>query len=209
MSAARAVCLLAAAFSTACASGPVDPVIDLTPFSWTAAQIPVGSGVIRYGYPDEPEASASAAEGEAAALLPPGPGASATRLAGYRYGCAREDREPDAGCTVFLDFWLLELEPPLEGVALPAWRARLERAYGGPPPTGGASGLVRDAHGREWVHRALALASGGSFALYARPIDPRQALAVTSLTTREPDRVAARDLAREAIGRTQITALHE
>jgi hypothetical protein len=69
--------------------------------------------------------------------------------------------------------------------------------------------LVRDAHGREWYHHALALASGGSFALYARPIDARRALAVTSLTTRAPDRIAARDLAREAIGRTQITALRE
>jgi hypothetical protein len=209
MSATRAAGLLAAALSAACASGPVEPVIDLTPFSWTAAQVPVGGSVIRYGFPDEPEAAAGAGDGATAALLPAGPWAGETRLASYRYGCAREDREPGAGCTVFLDFWLLEIEPPLESVALPAWRARLELAAHDGPPRGGASELVRDARGRDWYHRALALASGGVFSHYSRPIDERRVLAVTSLTTRAPDRVAARDLARDAIGRTVISALHQ
>ena len=68
---------------------------------------------------------------------------------------------------------------------------------------------MRDSHGREWYHRALALESGAAFAHYSRPIDARRALAVTSFTTRAPDRVAARDLARDAIDRTVIADRHE
>jgi hypothetical protein len=176
-------------------------VVDLTPFEWTWSQVSLGKTVIRYGFPKEP-----AATGDAAAfrLVPVGPGASETSLASFRYGCAREDREPDAPCTVFLDFRLLQLEPPLSDVSLPAHRTRLERVYGDLPPRGGASDLVRDSHGREWYHRALALGSGAAFAHYSRPIDARRALAVTSFTTRAPDRVAARDLARDAIDRAVI-----
>jgi hypothetical protein len=209
MSVARAARVLLAALAFACASGPVKPVIDLTPFSWTAAQIPVGDHVIRYGYPSQPEAADDAADGAEAALIPAGPWASGTRLAGYRYGCARADRESDAACSVFLDFWILELEPPLAEVTLPAYRARLESAGGDAPRSGEAGEGVRDARGHEWYHRTRSLASGGVFSHYSRPIDERRALAVTSLTTRAPDRLAARDLARDAIGRTVISPLHE
>ena len=42
------------------------------------------------------------------------PGSShATRFASFRYGCAREDQAEKSPCSVFLDFWLLEVEPPL------------------------------------------------------------------------------------------------
>ena len=206
MTVTRAGCVLAAIASAACASGPVEPVIDLTPFTWTASQVSLGTTLIRYGFPDEP-----AAASDAAAFAEPsvGPGASQTRLASYRYGCAREDREQDAACTVFLDFWLLELEPPLAGVTLEAHRARLERVYGAPPPRENVRPLVRDSHGREWYHRAVAFDSGAAFAHYSRPIDARRALAVTSFTTRAPDRVAARDLARDAIDRAVIDSRHE
>jgi len=190
----------------ACASGPVEPVIDLTPFAWTGSQVSLGTTVIRYGFPDEPAAAGDAA---AFVLVPVGPGASETRLASYRYGCAREDREQDAACTVFLEFWLLELDPPLGDLTLEALRARLERVYGAPPPRGSARELVRDSHGREWVHRALARESGAAFEYYSRPIDARRALAVTSFTTRAPDRIAARDLARDAIDRAVIADRHE
>jgi hypothetical protein len=107
------------------------------------------------------------------------------RLASYRFDCAGAGRDPDAACTVFLDFWLLEQGPPLAG------------------------DLVRDARGREWRRRTLALASGGSFAHYARPLDAGRALAVTSLTTRAPDRIAARDLARDTIERIVISPADE
>jgi hypothetical protein len=181
-------------------------VIDLTPFEWTWSQVSLGATVIRYGFPVEP-----AATGDTAAfrLAPVGPGASETPLASFRYGCAREDRKADAPCTVFLDFRLLELDPPLSDVSLPAYRARLERVYGSPPPRGGASELVRDSHGREWYHRTLALGAGAAFAHYSRPIDARRALAVTSFTTRAPDRFAARDLAGDAIDRAVIAAEKE
>ncbi|HEY8156626.1 MAG TPA: hypothetical protein VII72_21035 [Myxococcota bacterium] len=209
MSVPRAAGVLAAILSAACARGPVESVVDLRPFTWTAAQIPVGASMIRYAFPDEPAAPAGARDGAAAALAPAESGVSETRLAGYAYDCAREDREPEEACTVFLDFWLLELEPPLAGVALAVYRARLEGAPGDAPPPGSTWGLVLDSHGREWYHRALSLESGGAFAHYSRPIDARRAFAVTSLTTRAPDRVAARDLARDAIGRTAIAALQE
>jgi len=209
MSIARAACVLAAALSAACAGGPVEPVIDLTPFSWTAAQIAVGDDVIRYGFPGEPQAAADPSDAPASALIPGGPWAGGTRLAAYRFGCARADREPDAGCTVFLDFWLLELVPPLEAVTLAAYRARLEPAGGDAPPSDATGELVRDTRGREWYHRKQSLASGGVFSHYSRPIGAARALAVTSLTTRAPDRIAARDLARDAIARTTIAVLHE
>ena len=205
MTVTRAGCVLVAIASAACASGPVEPVIDLTPFTWTASQVSLGTTLIRYGFPDEPAAASDAA---AFALVPIGPGASQTRLASYRYGCAREDREQDAACTAFLDFWILELEPPLDEVTLEAHRARLERVFGAPPPGENSRALVRDSHGREWYHRALALESGAAFAHYSRPIDARRALAVTSFTTRAPDRVAARDLARDAIDRAVISDRH-
>jgi hypothetical protein len=102
---------------------------------------------------------------------------------------------------VFLDFRLLEFEPPLPGVTLEAHRARLEQVYGAAPAGENTRLLVRDSHGRDWAHRTLAAASGGALAHYSRPIDARRALAVISYTTRKPDRVAARDLAREAIDR--------
>lgn len=198
--------LLFALAWAACASGPVEPAVDLTPFAWTRSQVLLGTTLIRYGFPDEP---AAAGDAVAIALIPLGPGVSEKRLASYRYGCAREDREQGAACTVFLDFWRLELEPPLADVSLEAHRARLERVYGAPPPPGNARSLVRDSRGREWYHRAVALESGAAFAHYSRPIDARRALAVTSFTTRAPDRVAARDLARDAIDRVVIDALHE
>lgn len=185
MIAARAACLLGALAWTACASGPAEPVVDLTPFAWTWTQASLGRAVIRYGIPSEPEAAAVTSAGALGALLPDVPGAGETRLASYRYDCARAGRDPDAACTVFLDFWLLELEQPLAG------------------------DLVRDSRGREWRRRTLALASGGSFAHYALPIDAGRALAVTSLTTRAPDRIAARDLARDAIDRVVIAPLGE
>ena len=188
----------------ACASSPVEPVLDLTPFAWTWSQVSLGATVIRYGFPDEPAAAAGAGDPAALALVPVGQGARETRLAAYRYGCARADRAQEAACTVFLDFWLLELEPPLAEVTLAAHRARLERARGEPMPGWDAREIVRDSHGREWYHRALAFESGAAFTHYSRPIDARRALAVTSFTTRAPDRIAARDLARNAIERAVI-----
>ena len=86
----------------------VEPVIDLTPWSWTWSQTALGGCVIRYGYPDEPlepevaddAATLAAAPLDAAccaATRPARPAARdglarATRFASYRYGCAREDR---------------------------------------------------------------------------------------------------------------------
>ncbi len=198
MTIAGAACLLAGFAGVACAGGHLETAVDLTPFTWTWSQVSLGDTLIRYGFPDEPPEASDAA---AFALVPVGPGASEKQLAAFRYGCAREDREPGAPCTVFLDFRLLEFEPPLAGVTLEAHRARLEQVYGVPPAGGNARPLVRDSHGREWYHRALVLESGGALAHYSRPIDARRALVVTSFTTRAPDRVAARDLARDAIDR--------
>jgi hypothetical protein len=207
--AARAAGALAALATAACAGGPTRPVIDLTPFAWTWSQVSLGDRVVRYGHPEEPAAAGVSADAAAFSLVPVGPGASETRLASYRYGCARADREPDAACTVFLDFWLLALEPPLAEVTLSAHRARLERVYGDAPPRQGASVLVRDSRGREWYHRAVVFESGAAFSHYSRPIDARRALAVTSFTTRAPDRIAARDLARDAIDRALVAAERE
>lgn len=206
---ARPRAALAAMAWLACVGRPVEPVIDLTPFAWTWSQVSVGPHVIRYGFPDEPPAAVGAGEAAAFVEIPVGPGARETRLASHRYGCAREDRARDAVCTAFLDFWLLELEPPLADATVSALRARLERVYGAPPQRGNAPELVRDSRGREWCHRALVLESGAAFAHYSRPIDGRRSLAVTSFTTRAPDRIAARDLARDAIDRTLVAAPHE
>lgn len=206
MTFAGAARLLAAAAGVACAGGRLETTVDLTPFAWTWSQVSLGDTLIRYGHPNEP---VRASDAEAFALAAIGPGASDETLAAFRYGCAREDREADAPCTVFLDFRLLEFEPPLAGVTLEANRARLEQVYGAPPTREHTRPLVRDSHGREWVHRALALESGGALAHYSRPIDARRALAVTSYTTRVPDRVAARDLAREAIDRVLFDAPSE
>jgi hypothetical protein len=183
--AARAAGALAVLAWAACASSPAQPVIDLTPFVWTWSQISLGAIVIRYGFPEEPAAAGD--DAAPAALLPVGAGATEARLASYRYGCAAADRETDAVCTVFLEFWLLELAPSREG----------------------AGDLVRDSHGREWYRRTLALEAGGAFSQYSRPLDAGRALAVTSYTTRAPDRVAARDLARDAIDRVVIAAQPE
>ena len=133
----------------------------------------------------------------------------ATRFASYRYDCAREDRSEKAACSVELDFWLLELEPPLADVTLPAIEERFESVFGGLPPRSNAFAhdFTRDARGREWLHRALVLESGARFSHYSRPLDARLALAVTSYTTRAPDRVVAYDLARDAIDRVRIEAV--
>jgi hypothetical protein len=196
----------AAAAGVACAGGQHAGSVDLTPFVWTWSQIPLGDTLIRYGHPDEPAPDSHA---EAFALAAVGPGASEKLLAAFRYGCARKELESDASCIVFLDFRLLEFEPPLAGATLEAHRARLEQVYGAPPMGQGALPLVRDSHGREWYRRTLWLESGGALAHYSRPIDPIRALAVTSYTTRPPDRVAARDLAREAIDRVLIDTQSE
>jgi hypothetical protein len=190
----------------ACASGPIEPVLDLTPFAWTFSQVSLGASVIRFGFPNEP--APAGADAEPFALVPVEPGASGKRLASYRYECAREDRTQDAACTAFLEFWLLELEPPLDEATVSALRARLERIYGAPQKPEGAPVLARDSRGREWCHRELALESGAEFSHYARPIDAQRALAVVSFTTRAPDRVAARDLARDALERTLIASPH-
>ena len=202
--AARRLAGLASAVGVACAGGQPGKAVDLTPFAWTWSQVWLGDTLIRYGHPEEPEPASSAAD---YSLPAAGSGASETSLAAYRFACAREeDGEP---CTVFLDFRLLEFEPPLAGATLEAHRARLEQLYGAPPAAGFARSLVRDAHGREWYHRALELEAGASFAHYSRPIDVRRGLAVTSYTTRKPDRVAASDLARDAIDRTVISSEQE
>jgi hypothetical protein len=195
---------LAAAAGLACAGGKSGKTVDLTPFAWTWSQVWLGDTLLRYGHPKEPEPESSAAD---FSLPAAGPGASETPLAAFHFTCAREEEaEP---CTVFLDFRLLQFEPPLAGATLEAHRARLEQLYGALPVEVPERAMVRDAHGREWYHRALELGAGASFAHYSRPIDVRRALAVTSYTTRQPDRVAARDLARAAIDRTVLSIEQE
>jgi hypothetical protein len=202
--AARRLAGLLGAAGFACTGGQPGKAVDLTPFSWTWSQVWLGDTLIRYGFPEEPPPASSAAD---YSLSSAGSGASETSLAAYHFACARE--EDGAPCTVFLDFRLLQFEPPLAGATLEAHRARLEQLYGAPPAEGSARSWVRDAHGREWYHRALELEAGASFAHYSRPIDVRRGLAVTSYTTRKPDRVAARDLARDAIDRTVISSEQE
>jgi hypothetical protein len=206
MIATRLLAAAAAVAALACTVGRRGTAVDLTPFAWTWSQVALGDTLIRYGHPDE---AAQPGDAEALALAPVGPGASEKQLAAFRYGCAHEDREPDSPCTVFLDFRLLEFEPPLAETTLDAHRARLEQIYGPPPAGEGSRPLVYDSHGREWYHRVLALESGGALAHYSRPVDAGRALAVTSFTTRAPDRVAARDLAREAIDRALFHAWSE
>ncbi len=172
--------------------------------------------VIRYAYPKAPpeatlESDTAALAGDPVVdALPPnaalGPEAQtraaawrATCFASFRYDCAREDRAEDAPCSVFLDFWLLTLEPPLADATLSAYQERFELAY--PIPAPQADEVTRDVHGGKWVHRAVALHSGAAFSHYSSPLDRRRALAVTSYTTRAPDRIVARDLARDAIDR--------
>jgi hypothetical protein len=202
--AARRLAGLLGAAGLACAGGQAGKAVDLTPFAWTWSQVRLGDTLLRYGHPEEPEPVSSPAD---YALPAAGSGASETSLAAFHFTCAREeDGEP---CTVFLDFRLLRFEPPLTGATLEAHRARLEQVYGSPPAEAPARAIVRDAHGREWYHRALELEAGAAFAHYSRPIDVRRGLAVTSYTTRKPDRVAARDLARDAIDRTVISSEQE
>jgi hypothetical protein len=130
------------------------------------------------------------------------------RFASFRYGCAREDRAEDAACSVYLDFWLIPLEPPLAAVTPPAYQEHFERAFpdSGSRAEGGAGYLTRDVRGREWVHRAFASRTGAAFSHYSTPLDRGLAVAVTSYTTRAPDRIVARDLARDAIDRIRIEA---
>ena len=217
---ALAACALAA--SASCA-GRVEPVIDLTPWTWTWSQTVLGSWVIRYAHPDDPEEkqSAGAASGLAGDPVVAGmlgsaapdaaPPASshpprATRLAAFRYDCAREDRAESAPCSVYLDFWLLALEPPLAAATLAAHEERLDRLLPDPPSQANAwvRDRARDARGREWSKRALTLASGATFSHYSQPLDAQRALAVTAYTSRAPDRVAAYELARDAIDRIRI-----
>ena len=215
-----ALALLALVTCAACA-GRVEPVVDLTPWTWTWSQQALGGWMIRYAYPDEPSESQQAGATKAlagdpviAAMLPdamrglPSPERSdppgATRFASFRYGCAREDRAEDAPCSVFLDFWLLALEPPLADSSVPVYEDRFARAFASPTPY--ADGVTRDSRDREWLKRTLAFESGAAFSHYSRPLSPRVALAVTSYTTRAPDRVVARDLARDAIERVRIEA---
>ena len=199
-------------------------MIDLTPWVWTWSQATLGGYAIRYGFPDEP-GSGERGRGsdarpdplDAAMLRSDALGrdpqardglARATRFASYRYGCAREDRAEEAACSVELDFWLLELEPPLAAATLPAYQERFESLYADTPSQANAlvRDFARDARGREWLHRALVLESGACFSHYSRPLDARLALAVTAYTSRAPDRVVAYDLARDAIDRIRIDA---
>jgi len=221
-----ALAALALAACAACAGRHVEPVIDLTPWVWTWSQTALGGYAIRYGFPDEPLESEGAGGAATLALAPLDAGtlrsdplrrdpqardglARATRFASYRYGCAREDRAEEAACTVELDFWLLELEPPLAAATLPAYQERFQKIYADPPSQANAivRDFARDARGREWLHRALVLESGATFSHYSRPLDARVALAVTAYTSRAPDRVVAYDLARDAIDRVRIEAV--
>jgi len=200
MSAGRTAGALAALACAACAGAPARPAADLTPFSWSWTQIALGGVLIRYGIPVEKEAAGDAGGSDEPPAFPAEASVRETRFAAYRYGCAREDGESVAACTVLLDFSLLELDPPLADLSPGAWRARIA----GPPA--GPGELARDSHGRPWCHRTLALAGGGVFSQYSFPIDAQRALAVSSTTTRAPDRVAARDLAREAIDRLVVAS---
>ena len=219
------VAALALAACAACAGRHVEPVIDLTPWVWTWSQASLGGFAIRYSFPDEPLEAEGSGEAATLARAPLDAGmlrsdalrrdpharaglARATRFASYRYDCAREDRAEEAACSLELDFWLLELDPPLATVTLPAYQERFESLYVDPPSQGNVPvrDFARDARGRDWLHRALVLESGASFSHYSRPLDARLALAVTAYTSRAPDRVVAYDLARDAIGRVQIEA---
>jgi hypothetical protein len=192
----------------ACAGGASRPVVDLTPWGWTWSQAALGDTLVRYGYPDERPDGTQAEDAAPFAVAAGASGASGSRISSHRYRCAREDRASDAPCTVFLDFWLVELATPLPSVTLTAYEERCDRIYATPETIASRleHGLVRDSWKREWYHRSFSLASGATFSHYSRPLDARHALVVTSSTTREPDRVVARDLARDAIERIRIDA---
>jgi len=215
---ARALFALAAlALGTACA-GRVEPELDLTPWTWTFSQAVLSGFVLRYarpeGAPGESPARDVAAEGPVSNALPSAayagvvpdavPGWRATRFASFQYDCAREDRAEDVPCRVVLDFWLLALDPPLASATAGAWRERFARdaaGFGWRPQD-----PVRDARGNEWLARSLEAPSGAAFAHYSRPLAANVTLAVTSATTRAPDRLVARDLARDAIERIRVEA---
>jgi hypothetical protein len=219
----RALAALVLTACAGCAGWGRGPALDLTPWSWTGSQAALGAWVIRYGYPDAP-AKAQDPDAAAAPALDPvdagmlrsdalgrdpriRPGSShATRFASFQYGCAREDRAEKSPCSVFLDFWLLEVEPPLADDTLPVYQERFEQVYvdTAVQPNGPAHEIKLDSHGRDWVHRAVRFPSGATFSHYSRPLDTQFALAVTSYTTRAPDRVVARDLARDAIDRIRV-----
>ncbi len=215
------IAFAALAVCTACAGQRIEPVLDLTPWTWTWSQTTLGGWVIRYGSPDEASPALAAGDPAASATTPVAAGmlrmdssasgaqarvgsARATHFAAFRYGCAREDRAERAACSVFLDFWFLESEPPLAAYTLPMYAARFESLHPDAPPP--LDALTRDSHGREWLHRTLTLRSGAAFSHYSRPLDRRFALAVTSYTTRAPDRLVARNLARDAIERIRFEA---
>ena len=203
-----AIAGIALATCLACA-GRGEPVLDLTPWTWTWSQVVRGGWVIRFAHPEK-AFDAPADGGPPADAMPPvrapAPGSAprrdywdATRFAGFDYGCAREDRAEEAACSVFLDFWLVALDPPLAGAEGWAYHGRFARAFGAPPPD--VDGAIRDSRGRVWAHRTVTYESGASFSHYSLPLDASTALAVTSYTTRAPDRVVARDLARDAVER--------
>ena len=221
----HAFAALALVACAGCAGWHRGPPLDLTPWSWTGSQAALDAWVIRYGYPDHP-LEAQDPDAAAAPTLDPvdagmlrsdalgrdpriRPGASrATRFASFRYGCAREDQAEKSPCSVFLDFWLLEVEPPLADDTLPVYQERFEQVYvdTASQTNGPAHEITLDSHGRDWVHRRVTFTTGAAFSHYSRPLDTRFALAVTSYTTRAPDRLVARDLARDAIDRLRVDA---
>jgi hypothetical protein len=204
----RRIAGLVLAACLACASRG-EPVVDLTPWTWTWSQVVKDGWVIRFAHPEQ-GSSPPAQGGPPAAAMPPvrdpAPGSAprrdfwdSTRFATFDYGCAREDRAEAAACSVFLDFWLVALDPPLAGAEGWAYHGRFARAFGAPPP--GEDGAIRDSRGRVWARRTLRYASGARYSHYSLPLDASTALAVTSYTTRAPDRVVANDLARDAVER--------
>jgi hypothetical protein len=186
----------------ACATS--EPVVDLTPWVWTWSQADLDGVVIRYAHPDESPPDAGAGDAPASDALGFTGVASETRLAVHRYGCASAERAQESGCSVELEIRLLVLDPSLAAATLTAWRERRAGAAGQDRRV--LEGIVHDARGREWLRRALELGSGAALQQYSRPLDARRVLVVSSGTSRAPDRVAARDLARDAIGRLRIEA---
>ena len=141
-----------------CAGGRPRRRVDLTPFAWTWSQVSLGDTLIRYGHPNEP---VQASDAEAFALAAIGPGASRRTRLPRSATAAREDRAADAPCTVFLDFGCSSSSRRSRASR---WR-RIEPGSSGlrrPADADNDAPLVRDSHGREWVHRGLALESGGA-----------------------------------------------